>query len=98
MRNLAKTMILATLAMGFSLGASAESGRITERDECISNLRGLAEMNAAKQGFTVLKIDQGEYASADDGGVKCSAQFVIQKDGKQTLSQVFSGQVFKRSE
>lgn len=97
MRNLAKTMILAVVAMGFSFGASAESGQITERDECISNLRGLAEMNAAKQGFTVLKIDQGEYASVDDGGLKCSVQFLIQKDGKQTLSQVFSGQVFKRS-
>jgi hypothetical protein len=90
------TLILAVL-LGFSGVANADSGRITERDDCISNLRGHAEMNAAKQGYTVLKIDQGEYSTTEDGGVKCSAQFLIVKDGKETFSQVFSGQVAKQS-
>ncbi|WAT32288.1 hypothetical protein [Pseudomonas sp. GXZC] len=94
MRN--TTLFLAVL-FGFSGVANADTGRITERDDCISNLRGHAEMNAAKQGYTVLKIDQGEYATTEDGGVKCSAQFLIEKDGKEAFSQVYSGQVAKLS-
>ena len=94
MRN--ATLILAVL-LGFSGVANADAGRITERDDCISNLRGHAEMNAAKQGYKVLKIDQGEYATTEDGGVKCSAQFLIEKDGKEAFSQVYSGQVAKQS-
>lgn len=94
MRN--TTLILALL-LGFSGVAHADAGRITERDDCISNLRGHAEMNAMKQGYKVLKIDQGEYATTEDGGVKCSAQFLIEKDGKEAFSQVYSGQVAKQS-
>lgn len=97
MRTTTSRLILAAL-LGLSGAASAESGRTSERDDCISNLRGLADMNAAKQGFTVVKIDKGEYTIAEDGVAKCSAQFLIVKDGKEAFSQVFSGQVAKRQE
>lgn len=97
MRTTTTILILAAL-LGLSGAASAESGRTSERDDCISNLRGLAEMNGAKQGFTVKKLDKGEYSIEDDGSVKCSAQFLIEKDGQEAFSQVFSGQVAKRQE
>jgi len=96
MRTAKATLILAAL-LGLSAVAHAESGRITERDDCISNLRGLADLNAAKQGFTIVKIDQGEYATEPDGSVSCKAQFQILKDGKSAFSQVFTGQVAKQS-
>lgn len=94
MRN--TTLILAVL-LGFSSVANADAGRSTERDDCFSNLRGHAEMEAAKQGYKILKIDQGEYATTENGGAKCSAQFLIVKDGNEALSQVYSGQVAKQS-
>lgn len=97
MRTTTNILILAAL-MGLTGAASAESGRTTERDDCISNLRGLAEMNGAKQGFIVKKLDQGEYSIEENGSAKCSAQFLIEKDGQEAFSQVFSGQVAKRQE
>lgn len=97
MRTTTNILFFAVL-IGLSGAASAESGRTTERDDCISNLRGLAEMNGAKQGFTVKKLDQGEYSIQADGSAKCSAQFLIEKDGQEAFSQVFSGQVAKRQD
>lgn len=94
MRN---TILIFAVLLGFCGVAKADSVQLTERDDCISNLRGHAELNAAKHGYTVVKIDQGEYASTEDGGVKCSAQFLIMKDGKKAFSQVYSGQVAKQS-
>lgn len=96
MRITSTTLILLAL-LGLSAAAQADAGRTTERDECISNLRGLAEINASKQGFTIVKLDQGEYATEADGSVSCKAQFQIVKDGKASFSQVFSGQVAKQS-
>lgn len=85
-------MFLAVLSL--SATAQAESGSTTARDDCVSNLRGLADMNATKQRFTVVKIDVGQYETLPDGGAKCAAQFVIIKeDGTQGYSQIFSGQV-----
>lgn len=75
----------------------ANSGLTTERDVCLSNLRGLAEMNAVKQGFVVLDLYQGSYATEADGGLTCKAQFQIMRDGKSAFSQVFSGQIAKQS-
>lgn len=92
------TILILTALLGLSGAASAESGRTTERDDCISNLRGLAEMNGAKQGFTVKKLDKGEYSIEENGSAKCSAQFLIEKDGQEAFSQVFSGQVAKRQD
>lgn len=96
MRTTSSTLILLAL-LGLSIAAQADSGRTTARDECASNLRGLADMNAAKLGFTVVKLDQGEYATEADGSVTCKAQFQIVKDGKPAFSQVFTGQVAKQS-
>lgn len=93
MRKTTVTAIFCAL-VGLSAAVQADSGSTTARDDCISNLRGLAEQNAAKQGFTVVKIDVGQYAMLADGGAKCAAQFVIiKKDSTQGYSQIFSGQV-----
>lgn len=78
--------------------AQAESGILTERDDCISNLRGIADINAAKLGYTVVRIDQGEYATLPKGGVKCSAQFQLGKNGESAFSEVYSGEAYPRQE
>lgn len=89
------TLSLMFLAvMGVSALAQAESGSTSARDDCISNLRGLADMNAAMHRSHVVKIDAGQYEVFPDGGAKCAAQFlIIKEDGTKDYSQIFSGQV-----
>ena len=73
-----------------------ESGATGPRDECISNLRGAADLDAFKKGYNVVRLDQGEYSHGADGALKCSGQFLILKGGKSGFSQVYSSQVEKR--
>ena len=98
MRKCTKEAFFAVALLSLSALAQAESGILTERDDCISNLRGVADANAAKLGYTVLRIDQGEYATLANGGVKCSAQFQLGKNGESAFSDVYSGEAYPRKD
>lgn len=67
-------------------------GSATELDECFAQLRDRADVDASKQGFIVVSIDQGEFTSGEPDGVKCKGRFLLLKDGQTTFSQMFNSQ------
>lgn len=68
---------------------------INERDQCVSELRGIAEQNAHLQGFTIVTMGDGGFSYKANGNVSCSASFVVIKDGKQEVSKIFVAEVAK---
>lgn len=96
MRTGLKALAFALSLSALPVLAHADSHPLTERDDCISNLRGHAEINARLNGYTVLRIVDGEFSEKSDGGVKCSARFEISKENKSTLTDYMEGEVAKR--
>lgn len=69
------------------------ASKLEVRDECASELRGIAEMNARLQGFTVAKIHSGQFFYKSNGNVSCEARFLILKDGISDVSKLFMAEV-----
>ncbi|MFJ7794651.1 hypothetical protein [Pseudomonas sp. NPDC096950] len=93
MRKSTTTTLIALALLSQSAVTHAETGTFTERDECVSQLRGIAELNAAKGGYAIVKMDAGEFSSTPEGGVKCSTRFLTVKDGKGEFSKTYSAEV-----
>lgn len=93
MRNSMTKTLIAMAVLSLSAVTHAETGTFTERDDCVSQLRGIAELNAAKGGYAIVKMDAGEFSGTPEGGVKCSARFLTAKDGKSELSKIYSAEV-----
>lgn len=82
---------LMTLCVVSAGPAQAANGQVDSRDQCFSNLRGLAEMNAAKGGYELTKLDKGEYRTTSDGETTCWAQFLTSKNGEAGRSPIYEG-------
>ncbi|WP_219096230.1 hypothetical protein [Pseudomonas sp. UMAB-40] len=95
MRLIFQTIALSVALSIASAAAFAQSSPITERDDCISALRGHAELNSKLMGYSILKIADGE-VSETKSGVKCSARFEASKDGKGFLTEYYEGEAAKR--
>ena len=96
MRTGSKALTALLILSAIPVLAQAEASSITARDDCISNLRGHAEMNGRLQGYTVLRIADGKLSETSDGGAKCSARFEISKDNETALTDYLEGESSKR--
>lgn len=90
-RNIALIVSLSAI----SAVATAQSNPTTERDDCISSLRGLAEMNAKLADYAIVRQVDGNYTDTSTS-TKCTARFEATKDGKMFLTEYYTGETAKR--
>ncbi len=86
-------------ALAVSVGSFNAAHAASEPDsqrvfECVSGLRGIADMEAVKQNYTVVSIGNVQHGETKDS-VTCLANFSAIIDGKLEFTRVYSGAVAK---